>query len=84
MCSHIRVLENVKESTRTNKLYDDIPNFVVNTITMVHQTVNENDDVFQQENKNDNDYIDTEGFSWTRIMARRPQVSLTGLQYLAN
>ena len=59
MCSHIRVLENVKESTRTNKLYDDIPNFVVNTITMVHQTVNENDDVFQQENKNDNDYIDT-------------------------
>ena len=59
MCSHIRVLENVKESTRTNKLYDDIPNFVVNIITMVHQTVNENDDVFQQENKNDNDYIDT-------------------------
>ena len=59
MCSHIRVLENVKESTRTNELYDDIPNFVVNSITMVHQTVNENDDVFQQENKNDNDYIDT-------------------------
>ena len=59
VCSHICVLENVKESTRTNNLYDNIPNFVVNIITMVHQTVNENDDVFQQENKNDNDYIDT-------------------------
>ena len=58
MCSHIRVLENVKESTRTNKLYDDIPNFVVNTITMVHQTEYENDDVFQEGNKID-DYIDT-------------------------
>ena len=60
MCSHILVLENVEESTRTNQLYEDIPNFVVNIITMVHQTVNENDDVFQQENKNDNDYIDTD------------------------
>ena len=46
MCSHTNVLDNVKESTHTNKVYDTIPNFVVNTIMMVHQTEYENDDIF--------------------------------------
>ena len=58
MFSRYIVLEDVKESTRTINIFDDNPNFVINLITMVHQTDNTNDFDFHEGNHNDN-YIDT-------------------------